>query len=118
MCIPGLAEGMVVWAAVWYHMAKFITVAASSPAVVIHSNAAEGLGLEAAAWRKRDVKKRQIGLPWWLSGKESTCHCRRHKVDPWSGKIPRAVEQLSPCATTIESVLQSWGITTTEAHAP
>ena len=59
MCVPGLAEGLVVWAAVWYHMEEFITVTASSPALMIHSNAAEGLGLEAAAWRKRDVKKRQ-----------------------------------------------------------
>ena len=109
---------MVVWAAVWYHMAEFITVAASSPAVVIHSKAAEGLGLEAAAWRKRDVKKRQTGLPWWLSGKESTCQCRRHRFDPWSGKIPHAVEQLSSWATTLEPVLQSWGITTPEARAP
>ena len=27
------------------------------------------------------------GLPWWLSGKESTCQCKRCEVDPWSGKI-------------------------------
>ena len=27
-------------------------------------------------------------LPWWLSGKESTCQCRRQGVDPWVGKIP------------------------------
>ena len=27
--------------------------------------------------------KRQIqGLPWWLSGKESTCQCRRQEFDP------------------------------------
>ena len=24
------------------------------------------------------------GLPWWLSGKESTCKCRRNGFDPWS----------------------------------
>ena len=30
-----------------------------------------------------------IGLPWWLSGKESTFQCRRHKFNPWSRKIPR-----------------------------
>ena len=34
------------------------------------------------------------GLPWWLSGKESICLCRRHGFDPWSRKIPDAVEQL------------------------
>ena len=28
------------------------------------------------------------GLPWWLSGKESTCQCRRSRFDPWVGKIP------------------------------
>ena len=28
------------------------------------------------------------GLPWWLSGKESVCQCRRGDFDPWVGKIP------------------------------
>ena len=30
------------------------------------------------------------GLPWWLSGKESTCQCRRcrrYRFDPWVQKI-------------------------------
>ena len=27
------------------------------------------------------------GLAWWLSGKESTCQCRRHGFSPWVGKI-------------------------------
>ena len=27
------------------------------------------------------------GLPRWLSGKESTCQCRRGRFDPWVGKI-------------------------------
>ena len=27
------------------------------------------------------------GLPWWLSGKESACQCRRPGFDPWVGKI-------------------------------
>ena len=26
-------------------------------------------------------------LPWWLSGKESTCRCRRCRFDSWAGKI-------------------------------
>ena len=29
-----------------------------------------------------------LGLPWWLSSKESACQCRRHRFDPWDGKIP------------------------------
>ena len=39
----------------------------------------------------------QKGLPWWLSGKEFTCQCRRHGFDPWSSKVPHAVQQLSLC---------------------
>ena len=27
-------------------------------------------------------------LPWWLSGKESTCQCRRPGFDPWVGTVP------------------------------
>ena len=29
-----------------------------------------------------------MGLPWWLSGKETACHCRRHRFDPWIRKTP------------------------------
>ena len=32
-----------------------------------------------------------VGLPRWLSGKESTCRCRgcrRHMFNPWIRKIP------------------------------
>ena len=28
------------------------------------------------------------GLPRWLSGKESSCQCRRYKFNPWVRKIP------------------------------
>ena len=48
------------------------------------------------------VKKIKRGLPWWRSGWESACQCRGHGIEPWSGKIPHAAEQLSPCATTTE----------------
>ena len=27
-------------------------------------------------------------FPWWLSSKESSCQCRRRKIDPWVGKMP------------------------------
>ena len=43
-----------------------------------------------------------IGLPGWLGGKESTCQCRRHRLDPRSGKIPDTMGQLSLCTTTTE----------------
>ena len=43
--------------------------------------------------------------------------CRSHGFNPWSGKTPHAVEQLSLCATTIEPVLQSSYAATTEPRA-
>ena len=57
-------------------------------------------------------------LPWWLRGIESTCECRRHGFDPWSRRIPHALEQLSLCAPVIEAVLWSPGATTTEPVCP
>ena len=51
------------------------------------------------------LRKGFLGLPWWCSGQESACQCRGHRFEPWSGKIPHAVEQLSPCATTTEPAL-------------
>ena len=31
--------------------------------------------------RKAFDKSQHLGLPWQLSGKESTCQCRRHGFD-------------------------------------
>ena len=47
----------------------------------------------------------KLGVSWWLSGKVSACQCRRHGFDPWSRKIPHALEKLSLPTTTIEPVL-------------
>ena len=44
------------------------------------------------------------GIPWWSSGEESTCQCREHGLDPWSGKILHAAGQLSPCTATTETL--------------
>ena len=60
------------------------------------------------------IKREQIGLPWWLGGKESACQCRGHEFDLWSRKIPHAAEQLSPSTITTEPVLQSSRTATTE----
>ena len=37
----------------------------------------------------------------WL---RSTCQCRGHGFNPWSGKIPHTAEQLSSCATAAKPV--------------
>ena len=47
------------------------------------------------------IRKETYGL----CSTESACKCRRHGFDLQAGKISSAVEQLSPCATTIEPVL-------------
>ena len=48
------------------------------------------------------LQELSVGLPWWRSGWESACQCRGHRFEPWSGKIPHAVEQLGPWATITE----------------
>ena len=40
------------------------------------------------------------GLSWWLSGKESTCQCRRHGFDPWVSKIPLEKE-MATCSNIL-----------------
>ena len=74
---------------------------------------------------KYPSKRDWFGLPWWLSGKEFSCQCRRYGFDPQSGEIPHASKQLSLCATTIEPVLRSPRaaipdpcVATTGDHAP
>jgi len=51
------------------------------------------------------LKGETAGRPWWLSGKETTCQCRRQEFDPWSGKIPHAAGKLDPYTTATEPVL-------------
>ena len=38
--------------------------------------------------RHLGVGNHHMGLHWWLSDKESTCQCRRHRFNPWVRKIP------------------------------
>ena len=37
--------------------------------------------------REKNCVRCKDGLSLWLSHKESTCQCRRHRFDPWVGKI-------------------------------
>ena len=69
-------------------------------------------------WEKIFAEDVTRGLHCWLRGKESICQRGSHEFDPWSREIPHAEEQLSPRATTTESVLWSLGATGTEAHTP
>ena len=44
--------------------------------------------LLSALFKKKIGKYNRFGLPWSLSGKESSCQCRRCGFDPWVRKIP------------------------------
>ena len=58
-----------------------------------------------------------VGLPWWFSGKESACRCRKHQFGRWSRKIPHAATQLwSLCSKARTHNLPSPGAATPEAH--
>jgi len=39
-------------------------------------------------FRFKTLIQTNIGLPWWLSGRESFCQCRTRGFDLWVGKIP------------------------------
>ena len=58
----------------------------------------------------RSFQKLRLGLSRWLSGKESTCQYGRHRFDPWSRKIPRAMEQISLGAATISLCPAAWAL--------
>ena len=46
-----------------------------------------------------------VGASLVVQRLRTACQFRGHRFDPWSRKIPHAVGQLSPCATT--TVLES-----------
>ena len=53
---------------------------------------------------RRSAEKESRGFPGG-SGKNPPAKARRHGFNPWSRKIPRAAEQLSLCATAVDTVL-------------
>ena len=61
--------------------------------------------------KKKDIsginwlEKSLLGLLPGLSGAESSCQYKRCEFNPLPGKIPHALEQLSPCITTTEPAL-------------
>ena len=55
--------------------------------------------------KKLSFKKMKWGFPGGTVVKNPPAKCRGHGFEPWSGKIPHAAEQLSPCATTTEPEL-------------
>ena len=63
-------------------------------------------------------KNQCLGLLSQLSGKETTCQCRRHRFHPWSRKIPHATEPLFCSAAQELQLLTPWSpCSTREATA-
>ena len=51
---------------------------------ILQEESTEVMGLLSISRRE----EQDLGLLWWLCGKESTCQCRRHRFGAWSLKIP------------------------------
>ena len=55
--------------------------------------------------KTRSAKEAKCGTSLVAQWLRIACQRRGHGFELWSGKIPHAAEQLSPCATTTEPVL-------------
>ena len=44
--------------------------------------------------------KNRMRPPWWLSGKESTCQCKRYGFNPWVRKTPLEKE-MATCSSIL-----------------
>ena len=49
------------------------------------------------------LKENDRDFPGGTVDKAPPANAGGHRVNPWSGKIPRAMEQLSPCTTATEA---------------
>ena len=67
-----------------------------------------GFGIQVGDWKLGGAHDQGGGLPWWLSAKEHACQCRNQQFDPWSGKIPYALEQLSPGTAITEPMCPNY----------
>ena len=102
----------------WGHKESGITEHSSThihtqrPTLFLKAN----LGSSKAEYFQPSVNKVKMRTSLVVQGlkNKSACQCGRHGFNPWSGKIPHASKQLSPCTTTIEPVLLNLRATTTE----
>ena len=46
------------------------------------------ISLRIVVYNKNCWLNYQMGLPWWLSGKESACQYRKCRFNPWVEKVP------------------------------
>ena len=55
-------------------------------------------------WERRDI----LDFPGGALVKNPPTNAGGQGFEPWSGKIPHAAEQLSPCATTTEPACHNY----------
>ena len=63
------------------------------------------------------IESKENSLPQWLSGKESSCQCKRYRFNPWVRKIPwRSKWQPTPVFLSVKphgqrslEVYSQWG---------
>ena len=56
-------------------------------------------------FENKNIIKKARDFPGGAVVKNPPANGRGHGFKPWSGKVPHAMEQLSPCATTTEPAL-------------
>uniref|UniRef100_A0AC11DUW9 Thioredoxin domain containing 9 n=1 Tax=Ovis aries TaxID=9940 RepID=A0AC11DUW9_SHEEP len=83
---------------------------------------------ETLEWRLgcSDILNYRGGLPWWLSGKEYACQCRRHVFNPWEDPtclratkpVHKSLQLWSLCSRAWEPQLPNPCATATEGCTP
>ena len=84
------------WSELWCPPSRVLPHSGIEPTFLKSPEVAGGFFTTSATW---EAQKPAHRLSWWLSGKESACQYRRYRFNPWSRKIPPAMEQLRPCTT-------------------
>ena len=86
-----------------YHVPDLLCIISSYP----HKNTVDTVRINFGQMKKQSFREKKknclrlhslwvidlglklwLGCPWWLSGKESTCQCRRHRFNPCSLEDP------------------------------
>ena len=53
------------------------------------------------------------GFPWWFSGEEPACQCRRPGFNPWIGKIPWKIKWQPTSVSCLENPMDRGACWTT-----
>ena len=106
----------------WEHFPRFLQVA---PAITLNNRAFLISAATNKNWKKTLFKRVQhilytvviqyTGLPWWLSGKESVCQCRRLRFEQEDPLEKEMTTHSSICAWKIPRTEEPGGIRSMES---